>query len=272
MRINSNMTAITANRMLAERYEHMNKKMEKVNSGKRINSAGDDSAGLAISEKMKGQIRGYNKAVQNIQDGINMIDTAEGALNETHAILQRIRELAVRASSDTYLDSDRKLVQQEVAELLVEVDKIANETHYNTKNLLNGKYLQGFNYFVGPNKDDVYGIVIGNMDSQSLGIKALSLGTQKSANESIKILDDAIEKVGKERANIGASHNRLEYTLENMRIHHDNLTIANSKIRDADMAKEITGYTADKIMMQTGASVQRYANTTPQSVLQLIGA
>lgn len=272
MRINSNITAITANRMLTERYEHMNRKMEKLNSGKRINTAGDDSAGLAISEKMKGQIRGYNKAIQNIQDGINMIDTAEGALNETHAILQRMRELAVQAASETYLDSERKLIQLEINDLLVEVDKIADETHYNTKHLLDGRYLQGFNYFVGPNKDDIYGIVIRNMDSESLGIGGLSLETRNSANESIKILDDAIEQVGTERATIGASHNRLEHTLDNMRLHHDNLANANSKIRDADMAKEITEYTSDKIMMQTGASVQLYANTTPKSVLQLIGA
>ncbi len=272
MKINSNITAMTTNRMLTERYEHMGKKIEKLNSGKRVNKAGDDSAGLAISEKMRAQIRGLNKAMQNTQDAMNMVDTAEGALNETHAILQRVRELAVQSASDTNTDKDREKLQFEIDELIIEIDKISDETHFNTKNLIDGRYKDGFNFFVGANKGDIYGVILDNMDSVSLGVESLNLSNQKKANEAIVLADKAIEIVGTERAKIGATHNRLEHTLQNIRLEHDNLANAESRIRDADMAKEMTEYTADKIIMQTGVAVQAHANTTAQSVLKIIGA
>jgi flagellin len=272
MTINSNMTAMTTTRMLKERYESMNKKAEKLNSGRRVNRAGDDSAGLAISEKMRAQIRGLNKAMQNTQDAINMVDTAEGALQETHAMLQRMRELSVRSANETNTDSDREKLQLEVDELIEEIDKIADTTHFNTKQLIDGKYKKGFNFLVGANQGDIYGLVLNNMNSASLGVGGLDLSTQNTANNAIKTLDDAIEKVGEERAKIGATHNRLDYTLQNIRMEHDNMADSESRIRDADMAREVTGYTADKIIMQTGIAVQAHANTTANNVLKLIGA
>lgn len=272
MRINSNMTAKTTNRMLTERYENMGRKMEKLSSGRKINRAGDDSAGLAISEKMKAQIRGYNKAMQNIQDAVNLVDIADGALNETHNILQRIRELSVQSANDTYVNKDRDKLQLEVNELLSEIDKIAGETHYNTKNLIDGFYKEGFNFFVGPNKDNIYGLILENMNNVSLKVEGLNLSSQKLANESIKKVDLALEKVSSERAKLGATHNRLEHSLQNVRIQHDNLANSESRIRDADMAKVISSYTADKIMMNSGVSVQVHSNTTPENILRLMGA
>ena len=271
MRINSNILAQTTNRMLTEKNEALSKGMEKLNSGYRVNRAADDSAGLAISEKMRAQVRGLNQAMGNTQDAMNMVNTAEGALIETHAMLQRIRELAVQSANDTNVDSERDKMQLEVTNLIKNIDETAKYTHFNTKQLIDGSYGGAFKFFVGANKDEDYTLEMGNMDAVSIGVDKISVSKRKDAEETIGIIDKAVEKVGEERARIGATHNRLEHTLQNIRLRHDNLANSESRIRDADMAAEMTGVITNRMIMQTGIGVQAHANTEAQGVLTLLG-
>ncbi|WP_339210966.1 flagellin [Aeribacillus sp. FSL K6-8210] len=235
MRINHNISALNTYRQLSFNNTQTAKNLEKLSSGYRINRAGDDAAGLAISEKMRGQIRGLEMAQKNAQDGISLIQTAEGALTETHAILQRLRELAVQASNDTNVEADRKAIKDEIDQLVEEIDRIAETTEFNTQKLLSGnfssKYLQ-----IGANKGQTITVSINNMNANALGVDSLEVDDVTKANAAISAIDTAISKVSSERSKLGAIQNRLEHTINNLGASAENLTAAESRIRDVDYA------------------------------------
>lgn len=365
MIINTNMNALNAHRNMGMNNTAAGKSMEKLSSGLRINRAGDDAAGLAISEKMRGQIRGLDQASKNSQDGISLIQTAEGALNETHNILQRMRELAVQSSNDTNNADDRAEIQKEVSELSKEVSRIANNTQFNEQNLLDGSYEGKFH--IGANQGQDITLSVGNMDASSLGtigvdagkveaggltitnstgqavtvtvvaatagsvagvtqntttgaisvqlgagssskdaakaineagikgIEAfgsnvaadaaaagplaagtenantgLNVSSQKSASEAITTLNDAIKSVSAQRSNLGAVQNRLEHTTANLENTSENLTAAESRIRDVDMAKEMLNFSKNNILNQAAQSMLAQAKSQPEGVLQLL--
>jgi len=275
MRINHNISALNTYRQLANNQNIGNKSLEKLSSGFRINRAGDDAAGLAISEKMRGQIRGLDMAAKNAQDGISLIQTAEGALNETHSILQRMRELAVQSASDTNVGEDRAALQAEVTALIAEIDRIANNTEFNTQKLLNGDF-SGANkvIHIGANSGQSVNINIANMQAANLGsggVAGVSISTQSGANTAITTIDNAIKAVSDERASLGALQNRLEHTINNLGTSSENLTAAESRIRDVDMAKEMMEFTKMSILTQAATAMLAQANQQPQSVLQLLG-
>ncbi len=271
MRINHNITAMNAYRNSVQTNERVSKTMEKLSSGQRINRAGDDAAGLAISEKMRGQVRGLKMATKNAQDGISMIQTAEGALNESHAIIQRMRELAVQSSNDTNTGEDREKLQLEVSQLVEELDRIANTTEFNTRVLMNGEYEgDGVIFHIGANKDQNVELQFKDMRSGSLGVTDVSMTTQEDANNAIATIDTALESISSERAKYGAMQNRLEHTINNLRVSEENLQAAESRIRDADMANEMVSLNKDKIISQSGTAMLAQANVAPQSVLQLL--
>ncbi len=271
MRINHNITAMNAYRNSVQTNERVSKTMEKLSSGQRINRAGDDAAGLAISEKMRGQVRGLKMATKNAQDGISMIQTAEGALNESHAIIQRMRELAVQSANDTNTGEDREKLQLEVSQLVEELDRIANTTEFNTRVLMNGDYEgNGVIFHIGANKDQNVELEFLDMRSGALGVDGVSMTTQDDANEAIATIDTALEGISAERAKYGAMQNRLEHTINNLRVSEENLQAAESRIRDADMASEMVSLNKDKIISQSGTAMLAQANVAPQSVLQLL--
>ncbi len=277
MIINHNITAMNAYRNLSTVNERVDKTMEKLSSGMRINRAGDDAAGLAISEKMRGQIRGLTMTTKNAQDGISLIQTAEGALNESHAILQRMRELAVQAANDTNTGEDREKLQLEMNQLRQELDRISDTTEFNTRKLLTGEYAeQGLVFHIGANKDQIVSLTVNDMSATALGVQggedtaALSISTQLNSEDAIKIVNDAIEKVSEERAKFGALQNRLEHTINNLRVSAENLQASESRIRDADMAQEMVAMSKDKIISQSGTAMLAQANAAPQGVLQLL--
>lgn len=246
------------------------KARENLSSGQRINRAGDDAAGLAISEKMRGQIRGLDQASRNSQDGISLIQTAEGALNETHAILQRMRELAVQGGNDTNTTDDRTQIQTELNQLMSEVDRIANTTEFNTQNLLKGSFSATLQ--VGANNGQTINFSISGMGATSLGLTAakISVGTNTLASSTISTLDAAIKSVSTQRSNLGALQNRLEHTINNLDTSSENLTAAESRVRDVDMAKEMMTQTKNSILAQAAQSMLAQANQQPQGVLQLL--
>ena len=277
MIINHNLTAMNAYRNLASVNERVDKNMEKLSSGLRINRAGDDAAGLAISEKMRGQIKGLNMATKNAQDGISMIQTAEGALNESHSILQRMRELSVQSANDTNTTEDREKLQLEMNQLRLELDRISTSTEFNTRKLLTGEYAEGgLTFHIGANKDQNVKLNIADMSATYLKVnggtdeEALSISTQEDANSSILTVNNALERVSEERANLGALQNRLEHTINNLRVSGENLQSAESRIRDADMANEMVSLNKDKIISQSGTAMLAQANAKSQSVLQLL--
>ena len=242
MRINHNLNALNAWRQLESANNAMGKSLEKLSSGFRINRAGDDAAGLSISEKMRAQIKGLNMAVKNAQDSISLIQTAEGALTETHAILQRMRELAVQAANDTNVTEDREALQDEVEQLIAEVSRIADNTEFNTQNLLDGSFTVKY-FHIGANKGQYISLSINTMDAEALGINNINLESQASANAAISTINAAIEEVSTERSKLGAYQNRLEHTINNLQVASENLTAAESRIRDVDMAREMMNYT-----------------------------
>ena len=273
MIINHNIMALNAWRGLSQTNSALGKSLEKLSSGMRINRAADDAAGLAISEKMRGQIRGLNQAVRNAQDGISLLQTAEGALNETHSILQRMRELAVQAANDTNTSADRSQIQQEVAQLITEIDRIATNTEFNTQKLLNGS-ISGKIIQIGANSGQNLSFSISNMKAASLGtygIANLSVSTQAKANSAIALVQSAIEDVSAQRAKLGAIQNRLEHTIANLGVAAENLTAAESRVRDVDMAQEMMLFTKNQILVQAGTVMLAQANMAPQSVLKLLG-
>jgi len=271
MRINHNIAALNTHRQLNSATNAQSKSMEKLSSGLRINKAGDDAAGLAISEKMRGQIRGLDMASKNAQDGISLIQTAEGALNETHSILQRMRELAVQGANDTNVTADRDAIQDELNQLMSEIDRIADTTEFNTQNLLKGSFSGTFQ--IGANDGQNINLGISDMSTSGLSLTtaSVSVGSHSAASTSIKSLDTAIEAVSKQRSKLGAVQNRLDHTINNLGTASENLTAAESRIRDVDMAKEMMEQTKSSILSQASQAMLAQANQQPQGVLQLLG-
>lgn len=246
-----------------------NKSMERISTGYRINRAADDPAGLAISEKMRAQIRGLGQAARNIQDGISLLQTAEGALNETHSILQRMRELSVQSANDTLTDNDRSQLALEFDELKKEISRISTDTEFNTKPLLDGSR-SSLKIQAGANAGQQIELTIGNMGASAIGVDSLSISTSDGANNAIGELDKAITKVSNERSRMGAYTNRLEHAYNNAVNTEENLTAAESRIRDADIAKEIMAMTKANILMQAGQYVLSMHMQQAQSILQLL--
>ena len=249
--------------------------MEKLSSGLRINRAGDDAAGLSISEKMRGQIRGLDQASRNSADGISLIQTAEGALNETQSILQRMRELTVQAANDTNVTADRDAIQKELTSLTNEVDRIAKTTQFNEKNLLNGSLgTTGAKLQIGANSDAdlTLEVKIGAMDASALGISTanVSVTDNAAAKASIDLINTAIKTVSSQRSELGANQNRLEHTIANLDNASENLTAAESRVRDVDMAKEMMSFSKNNILNQAAQAMLAQANQQPQGVLQLL--
>ena len=277
MRINHNISALNTHRQLTVNTAGANKSLEKLSSGFRINRAGDDAAGLAISEKMRGQIRGLDMASKNAQDGISLIQTAEGALNETHSILQRMRELAIQSANDANTNDDRAELQKEVAQLRQEMDRIATNTEFNTKKLLNGDFATtALVFHIGANAAQSITLSVADMrvtGGSSAALTALAgtdISTQTGADAAITTLDAAIKFVSSTRASLGAYQNRLEHTINNLGTSSENLASAESRIRDVDMAKEMMDFTKNNILTQAAQAMLAQANQQPQGVLQLL--
>jgi flagellin len=290
MRINNNLMAMNAQRYLGVNNNNIQKSIEKLSSGYRINRAGDDAAGLSISEKMRAQIRGLKMASKNSQDAISLIQTAEGALNETHSILQRMREIAVQAATDTNDTEDRTALKNELEQLTDEIQRISTQTQFNGKTLLDGtltKVEDGgdgeLNFQIGANKNQSITLSIGDMGAGETGLKlatvdgtgsitaySLSIDTNENASAAVDTIDAAIEKVSTERSKLGAYQNRLEHTINNLNTSAENLTAAESRIRDVDMADEMMEYTKNNILAQAATAMLAQANQAPQSVLQLL--
>jgi len=270
MRINNNLMALNTLRQLNVSTDNSAKSMSKLSSGQRINSAADDAAGLSISEKMRAQIRGLNQASRNAQDGISLIQTAEGALQETESILQRMRELAVQAANDTNEATDRAAIASEISSLTDEIDRIASTTKFNGKDLLDGD-VAGMSLHIGANAGEVMTLDIDAMDATTLGVNALAVTDTTTASASITSLDTAINTVSTQRSDLGAVQNRLEHTIKNLDTSAENLQASESRIRDVDMAKEMSEYTKNNILQQAAVSMLAQANAAPQSVLKLLG-
>lgn len=301
MRIQHNISALNTHRNLSFNNTQASKNLEKLSSGYKINRAGDDAAGLAISEKMRGQIRGLDMATKNAQDSISLIQTAEGALNETHAILQRMRELAVQSSNDTNVTADRNALQLEINSLAQEITRISTDTEFNTQKLLNGKFGAAIGsagsatanvanskvFHIGANSGQSINLSIKSMSASALGVNSITtatnsvvasatkgagvnITTQTSADNAITVIDKALNAVSRTRASLGAVQNRLEHTINNLGATSENLTAAESRIRDTDMAKEMMGFTKNNILMQAAQSMLAQANQQPQGVLQLL--
>ncbi|GAV22550.1 flagellin N-terminal helical domain-containing protein [Carboxydothermus pertinax] len=269
LRINNNIEALNAWRALNNTSSALQKSMEKLSSGLRINRAGDDAAGLAISEKLRGQIRGLNQAVRNAQDGISLIQTAEGGLNEVHNILQRMRELAVQAANDTLTTQDRGAIKQEIDQLAQEITRISNTTEFNTKKLLNGS-VKGMLFQIGANANQNISLTIVNIAATALSVNALGVSTAASAANAITKISNAIDTISNVRAKLGAVQNRLEHTIANLSTAAENLTASESRIRDVDMAQEMMNFTKNQILQQAGVAILAQANQAPQAVLQLL--
>ncbi|PFG04668.1 flagellin Hag [Bacillus sp. es.034] len=314
MRINHNIAALNTYNKLSSASTAQGKSMEKLSSGLRINRAGDDAAGLAISEKMRSQVRGLDQASRNAQDGISLIQTAEGALNETHDILQRMRELSTQAANDTNTTDDRKEIQKEMNQLTSEVTRIGNNTEFNTQKLMDGSKSSGLSLQIGANQSQQFTVKLQDMRAQSLGISgttggataagvgptvpddvvgatftaavseneltdinatatpeyALDITDATKASAATKVLDQAIAKVSGERSKLGAYQNRLEHTINNLGTSSENLTAAESRVRDVDMAKEMMNQTKNSILSQAAQAMLAQANQQPQGVLQLL--
>ena len=283
MIINHNMSALYANRSLGVTNGDVAKSIERLSSGQRINRAGDDASGLAVSEKMRSQIRGLNQAERNIQNGVSFIQTTEGYLQETQDILHRLRELSVQSANGIYTDEDRMQIQVEVSQLIDEVNRIASHAQFNGMNLLTGAFARtdGSRTMllqVGANMDQNEQVFIGNMSAQALGLQAaqgeegtIAITSPEAANQAIGTIDSALRQISQQRADLGAYQNRFEMASQGVAIAAENLQAAESRIRDADMASEMVNYTRDQILSQAGNAMLAQANTRTQSVLQLLG-
>jgi flagellin len=291
MIINHNMSAINANRVLGNKTMDLTKNMEKLSSGQRINRAADDASGLAVSEKMRSQIRGLNQAERNIQNGVSFIQTTEGYLQETQDILHRLRELSVQSANGVYSSEDRMQIQVEVSQLIDEVNRIASHAEFNGELLLDGRFgdenvvaknnvekRDGLVLHVGANADQSEKIYIGRMDAEALGLQGeqgvtdtLSIATPEQANQALLSIDKAMTSVNKQRADLGAYQNRFEMAAKGVAIASENLTASESRIRDADMASEMVEYTKNQILTQASTAMLAQANVRSQSVMQLLG-
>ena len=274
MVVQHNMTAANANRMLGITTSAQAKSSEMLSSGYKINRAGDDAAGLTISEKMRSQVRGLNKASDNAQDGVSLIQVAEGALNETHSILQRMNELATQAANGTNTSVDRSAIRAELDQLTSEINRIQSTTQFNTMNLLDGTFSGATNQMklqVGALSGQSIDFSIANMCATKIGLKkTLSVSTFTKAGSYMKSVQDAIEVVSKQRSAMGAIQNRLEHTIANLDTTSENTQSAESRIRDTDMASEMVTYSKNNILAQAGQSMLAQANQSTQGVLSLL--
>ena len=285
MVINHNMSAMFAQRAGGLTELNTQKDMEKLSSGMKINRAGDDASGLAVSEKMRSQIRGLNQASTNAKNGISFIQTTEGYLQETTDIVQRIRELAVQSSNGIYSDEDRMMIQVEVSSLIAEVDRIASTAQFNGMNMLTGRFARptGENnvtasmwLHIGANMDQRTQVYIGTMSASALGLRnvgneeIMSLSSPDEANRAIGTLDEALKKINKQRADLGAYQNRLEMTVKGLDVGAENLQASESRIRDTDMAKEMVELTKNQVLNQAGTAMLAQANQSSQNVLSLL--
>lgn len=285
MVINHNMSAMYSQRSTNITNVAAQKNMEKLSSGLKINRAGDDASGLAVSEKMRSQIRGLNKASENAQNGLSFIQTTEGYLQETTDIIQRIRELAVQSSNGIYTEEDRMQIQVEVSQLIAEVDRIASQAQFNGMNMLTGRFArdEGTNavtasmwFHIGANMDQRMEVYIGTMTATALNLRNLgdetimSLESPAEANRAIGTLDEALKKLNKQRADLGGYYNRLEHAIRGIDIAAENLQSAESRIRDTDMAKEMVDFTKNQVLQQSGMAILAQANQSTQNVLSLL--
>ena len=284
MIINHNLSAMFADRSLKVTQTYLTKNMEKLSSGLRINRAGDDASGLAVSEKMRAQIRGLNMASTNAQNGISFIQTAEGYLQESQNILQRLRELSIQASNGIFTDEDRMYIQVEVSALVSEVDRIASHAQFNGMNLLTGRFGRpiGQNvvtasmwFHIGANMDQRTQVFIGTMTTTGLGIRNMddsfiSLETPETANRAIGTIDAALRIINKQRADLGAYQNRLEHVVKGLDIGAENLQASESRIRDTNMANQMVDYVRDQILNQAGVAMLAQANQRSTAVLSLL--
>ena len=282
MIINHNMSAVNANRVLKFKHWDVNKSMEKLASGMRINRAGDDASGLAVSEKMRTQIEGLRQAERNTEDGMSFVQTAEGYLNQTSTILQRVRQLAVQSSNGIYTQEDRQLIQVEVSALIDEIDRVASQAEFNKFKLLVGDYSRtnpkaSMWFHMGPNMHQRERVYIGTMTSSGLNLKErtgkflANLSTADSANRTIGVVDDALHKISKQRADLGAYYNRLDFAAKGLMTAYENIQASESRLRDADMAETMVDMTKDNILVQAGTAMLAQANLKTRSVLQLLG-
>lgn len=269
MVVQHNMQAMNTNRQLGITTSAQAKSTEKLSSGFRVNRAADDAAGLSISEKMRSQIRGLNKASSNAQDGVSLVQTAEGALNETHSILQRMNELATQAANDTNTSVDRGAIQKEIDQLTSEIDRIRSTTQFNTMNLLDGSFT-GKNLQVGALSGQKIELSIKNMDAATLKVDALDVSSFDSAGDAMDAIQAAIDTVSDQRSALGAVQNRLEHTIANLDTTSENTQAAESRIRDTDMASEMVTYSKNNILAQAGQSMLAQANQSTQGVLSLL--
>ena len=285
MVINHNMSAMFSNRSLGVTQGSLTKDMEKLSSGQKINRAGDDASGLAVSEKMRSQIRGLNQASRNAANGISFIQTTEGYLQETTDIVQRIRELAVQASNGIYSDEDRMQIQVEVSQLVAEVDRIASQAQFNGMNMLTGRFAQatGENtptasmwLHIGANMDQRMSVFIGTMTAAALGMReigteeVMTIAAPSDANRAIGTLDEALKIINKQRADLGAYQNRLDYAVKGLDIAAENTQASESRIRDTDMAYAMVEFTKNQVLSQSGIAMLAQANSQSQSVLSLL--
>jgi len=269
MVVQHNLTAMNTSRQLGITTTGLQKSTEKLSSGYKINRAADDAAGLSISEKMRNQIRGLNKAASNTQDGISLVQTAEGALNEVHSMLQRVSELAVQASSDVNGTADRTAIGDEITELKTEIDRVANTTQFNKMNILDGSF-SAKSIQVGANADQNISISIDSMLATDLGLTATTVDNYANANATLTAAQTAIENLSSKRSKLGAVQNRLEHTYDNLNNISENTQAAESRIRDTDMAAEMVSYSKNNILQQAGQSMLAQANQANQGVLSLL--
>ncbi|MEK4239927.1 flagellin N-terminal helical domain-containing protein [Paenibacillus sp. FSL H7-0714] len=269
MFINTNVGAINANRNLSFNNTQMGKTMEKLSSGYRINRAADDAAGLAISEKMTYQINGLNQAQRNAQDGISFLQTAEGDLTEVHSMLQRMNTLANQSANGTYVTADRDKLQLEVTQLLAEIGRVTTNSKFNGVNLLNASASVDFQ--IGVSKAETLTVKLTDNGTTKLGVNAISVATVTGAKAAMSAIATAIDTVSTNRAQLGAYQNRLEHTINSLGVTSENLSAANSRIKDADMATEMTSFTKNQILVQAGTAMLAQANSAPQAVLKLLG-
>lgn len=281
MIINHNMSSLYADRVTGLSNDGLMRNIEKLSSGERINRAGDDASGLAVSEKMRSQIRGLNQASRNIENGVSFIQTTEGYLTETTDILQRVRELAVQSANGIYSDEDRMQIQVEVSQLVAEVDRIASQAQFNGMNMLTGRFGSTsdnvMQFQIGANMDQNTRVFIGTMTAQALGIKGvqggeenISISDPESANATVGAIDNALLTVTKQRADLGAYQNRFEMAAKGVNIAAENTQAAESRIRDTDMASEMVEYTKNQILTQSGTAMLAQANVQSQNVLALL--
>ena len=285
MIINHNMSAMFAQRTLGQTNVYTQKNIEKLSSGLRINRAGDDASGLAVSEKMRSQIRGLNRASANAQDGISFIQVAEAFLQETTDVMQRIRELSGQSSNGINTAEDRLYIQVEVSQLVAEVDRIASHAQFNGMNMLTGRFARetGENtvtasmwFHIGANMDQRVRAYVGTMTAKALGVRdigdesILTIDTPETANRAIGTIDEAIKKINKQRADLGAYQNRLEMSVVGINVAAENLQASESRIRDVDMAKEMVEFTRNQILTQSGTAMLAQANQQTQSVMSLL--